>query len=167
MEKNGTIERSSVKPDIPLPDAFDGIDYREKFSPAALPAETVTKNAWYKPLAALPISELKKGSEERVNRSPDFQQIKKLIDQLRAQQERTVTIPLKWDGFEKWAKQNRLTPDMIEGSSASNSKKFTVDNHSLDKALLVNNEYAREVNNKWLLDIGRGYLYTGGFFHFM
>ena len=32
--------------------------------------------------------------------------------------------------------------------------KFTVDNHSLDKALLINNEYAREINKNWLRDIG-------------
>jgi hypothetical protein len=33
------------------------------------------------------------------------------------------------------------------------SKKFTVDNHGLDKTLLADNSYAKEVNNGWLHNI--------------
>ena len=53
-----TAQMNGVSPDIVLPDAFDGLDYREKFSSFALPADKVAKNAYYKPLAALPVNEL-------------------------------------------------------------------------------------------------------------
>jgi carboxyl-terminal processing protease len=148
-----TAQLNGVKPDILLPDAFDGIDYREKFCPAVLPAETVTKNGYYKPLPPLPVGELKKRSEERIMDNKEFQEIKKAIDWIRIQRERTVVIPLKWDNFEKWVKQDQLAENSVKGNVEKGIKKFTVDNHSLDKALLANNEYAREVNNAWLLNI--------------
>ena len=148
-----TAQLAGVKPDILLPDAFDGIDYREKFSPAVLPAEAAERNGYYQPLAPLPVSELKKRSEERVNNNIEFQGIKKAIDLIRAQRERTLTISLKWDSFEKWERQNNLAFEMINDHTETRKKSFIADNHSLDKALLINNDYAQELNKAWLKNI--------------
>jgi carboxyl-terminal processing protease len=159
-----TAQLNGVKPDILLPDAFDGIDYREKFSSAVLPAETVAKNSYYKPLPLLPISELSKRSAERVNANKEFLDIKKAIELIRIQREKTEAIPLKWDGFEKWIKQNQLAWDVIKGKSEIKAKKFTVDNHSSDKTLLVNSEYAKEINDAWLLNIAEDIYIQEAFF---
>jgi len=40
-----------------------------------------------------------------------------------------------------------------EGKTEVSDKKYTVDANSLDKALLVNDEYAKEINDRWLLNI--------------
>jgi hypothetical protein len=129
------------------------MDYREKFMPFALPAEGGTKNNYYKPLAALPIAELSKRSAERINADPSFREIQKIIDALRLRRAKSETISLKPEAFEQWIKQQEMEMDIMEGTTKAPVKKFTVDNHSLDKALLNNNEYAKEVNSFWLNDI--------------
>ncbi len=150
-----TAQLNGVKPDILLPDAYDGIDYREKFSNGALPPETVAKNSYYKPLAPLPVAELSKRSEERINNNEDFKEIKKAIGYIRTVNDKTETISLKWDAFEKWSKQNQSLWDVMKGEEKKETvnKKYTVDNHSLDKALLVNDEYAKEINDRWRTNI--------------
>jgi len=149
-----TAQLNGVTPDIALPDAFDGIDYREKFSDGVLPAETAAKNGYYKPLPPLPIAELSKRSEQRIN-SEDFKEIKKAIDFIRTENGKTETISLKWDSFEKWIKQNQYLWDVMKGEEKTevSEKKYSVDANSLDKALLVNNEYAKEINDRWLVNI--------------
>jgi len=87
-----TAQLNGVRPDVPLPDAFDGIDYREKFSPAVLPAETMTKNNYYKPLPPLPIAELSKRSEQRISSNEDFKEIKKALEYIRMQNEKSEVI---------------------------------------------------------------------------
>ena len=84
-----------MKPDIVLPDAFDGVDYREKFFPFALTSDKVTKNAYYKPLAALPVSDLAKKSAERVNENKEFGAIKNMANTIKHRRVKTETIPLK------------------------------------------------------------------------
>lgn len=148
-----TAQLNGVTPDIALPDAFDGLDYREKFSPFALVADKVAKNAYYKPLAVLPVNDLAKKSVERVNGDKDFQNIKKIAEVIRARRTKAQTIPLKADGFEQWARQYEPEPGILKNNTSLVSKKFTVDNHGLDKTLLANNSYAKEVNNGWLHNI--------------
>jgi len=149
-----TAQLNGVTPDIQLPDAFDGIDYREKFSPAVLPAETVAKNSYYRPLPPLPIAELSKRSEQRTN-NEDFKGIRKAIEYIRMHNGKTETISLKWDSFKKWSKQNQSLWDVMEGEEKKeiSNRKYTVDVNSLDKALLVNNEYGKEINDRWTLNI--------------
>lgn len=148
-----TAQMNGVTPDIALPDAFDGLDYREKSSLFALVADKIAKNAYYKPLAVLPVNDLAKKSAERVNDDKVFQDIKKIAEAIRARRTKAQTIPLKADGFEQWARQHELEPGILKKNTSSASKKFTVDNHGLDKTLLADNSYAKEVNNGWLHNI--------------
>jgi carboxyl-terminal processing protease len=160
-----TAQLNGVKPDIVLPDAFDGVDYREKFFPFALASDMVTKNGYYKPLAAIPVSELAKKSLERVIDNKQFSAIKKMVAAMKARRAKTEIIPLKEEGFEPWAKQRELELDFLKDNTASVSKKFTVDNHGLDKALLTGNSgYAKEINNEWLHNIAEDIYIQEAFF---
>ena len=149
----GSAQLNGVKPDVELSDAFDVIDYREKFSALALPSEQVTKNNYYKPLALLPVTELAKRSAERINADKDFQEIRKFIDIMKMRIAKTETIPLKWDVYEQWAKQHELEMDVMKGTMETVNKKFAVDNHSLDKIFLKDNQYGMEINKSWLKNI--------------
>lgn len=40
-----------------------------------------------------------------------------------------------------------------EEKTEVSDRKYTVDTNSLDKALLVDDEYAKEINDRWLLNI--------------
>jgi carboxyl-terminal processing protease len=149
-----TAQLNGVKPDVVLPDAFDAIEYREKFMPFALPADPATKNGYYKPLPVIPVSDLAAKSAGRVNASKEFQAIKKVTETIRSKMTKSETVSLKLEGFEQWAKTQSVEMDTFEGETEKPSSKYTVDNHALDKTLLVNNEYAKEINQVWLHNIG-------------
>ena len=148
-----SAQRNGVVPDVLLPDAFDGIEYREKFSPNALVGDPVAKNNYYKPLPALPINELAAKSALRIKSDENFRDIQQIISMMIARREKSETISLKWEEFEKWARQNAKELEALKGDVVAVGKKFTVTNHGLDKVLLANNEYAREINQVWLDDI--------------
>ncbi len=148
-----SAQRNGVVPDVLLPDAFDGIEYREKFSPNALVGDPVAKNNYYKPLPALPVNELAAKSALRIKSDDNFRDIQQIILMMIARREKSETISLKWEEFEKWARQNAKELEALKGDVVAAGKKFTVTNHGLDKVLLANNEYAREINQVWLDDI--------------
>ncbi|MGQ0738716.1 MAG: carboxy terminal-processing peptidase [Bacteroidota bacterium] len=149
-----TAQRSGVKPDIALPDAFDGMEYREKFYPVALAGEPVAKNNYYKPLPALPVGELAAKSAVRIKGHSGFNNVKTIVNMMLARLDKTETVSLKWDEFEKWAAQKDKEADLLDGEAETSAAIYKVTNHSPDKTLMANNDYAKEINKTWLEDIG-------------
>ena len=149
----GSAQFNGVSPDVILPDAFDALEFREKFSKYALTPDTAKRNSYYKPLPSLPASELAKKSASRIIASDEFGEIKKFIEEgKKVYAVKTRTIPLKWDSFEKWMKENEMDEGILNKEEAP-SKKFTVENHAGDKELFRYNAYAKEVNEVWLKNI--------------
>ena len=148
-----TPQFSGVAPDVILPDAFDALEYREEFSKYALMPDSGKRNSYYKPLPALPVGELSRRSAARVIASAEFKEVKKIIEaEKKLYAMATRVIPLKWDEFEKWMKENDEEQDILGGEDWT-SKKFKVENHAGDKELFRNNAYAKEINDIWLLNI--------------
>ena len=149
----GSAQFNGVSPDVILPDAFDALEFREKFSKYALIPDTGKKNSYYKPLPSLPASELVRRSAARIIASDEFKEIKKFVEEeKKIYAVTTRTIPLKWDSFEKWVKENEMD-EGISNEEGKPTKKFTVENHVGDKELFRNNVYAKEVNDVWLKNI--------------
>ena len=145
-----TAQLYGVIPDVLIPDAFEGLEMGERYEDYPLTADSVKRNNYYKPLPYLPVSELAHKSAARVIANPDFQIIKKIVEeQKKAMQTQTRTIPLKAELFEKWAQQQQLDLKAIKGEGNPTGK-FTVENHWQDKLLLTNNQYAKEMNKGWI-----------------
>lgn len=152
-----------VTPDIILPDIFDALEYREEFKKHALLPDTAKKNNYYKPLPYLPVSELFKKSAARVMASPEFNEIAKFIDDIKKRNTVTVkTIPLKWDAFEKWVKENDPEEPGLKEEEETIAP-FKVENHAGDKELLINNSFAKEMNNLRLEDIAADFYIAEAF----
>lgn len=151
---NGSsAQKTGVQPDVALPDAFDGIEYREQYLPHALSSEPVAKNNYYKPLAPLPLAELALKSRERLKTDPAFTEIQQVIRLMKARNAGLVSIPLRAEDFEKWALQKEQEMTSLEKPGLVPQQVFRVGNHSSDQSLLVNNTYAREQNRQWLEDL--------------
>ena len=149
----GSAQFNGVSPDVILPDAFDAMEYREKFSKYALIPDTGKRNSYYKPLPALPVSELAKRSATRVIANDGFKEVKKFIEEEKKLNVVTTrTIPLKWDSFEKWMKENEEDEGIMDEEEMP-TRKYTVENHAGDKEQFRNNPYAKEVNEVWLKNI--------------
>jgi carboxyl-terminal processing protease len=151
-----SAQLKGVVPDVLLPDAFDALEFREKFSPNALPYDTVKKNTYYLPLPPLPVKELVQKSAVRIQNDIGFQNIKTFVDlEYKLQHEKTNFVPLRWQQFENWRQQQDAGLHIKEGMFTSGIKKFTADNHQSDKQWMMNNEYAKEVNVIWLENISK------------
>jgi carboxyl-terminal processing protease len=149
----GSAQFYGVSPDVILPDAFDALEFREKFSKYALIPDTGKRNSYYKPLPPLPVHELARRSATRVMASDEFREVRKFIEEeKKINAVVTRTIPLKWDQFEKWMKENE-TDEGVPDEEETPTQKYTVENHTGDKELFRNNTYAKEVNEVWLKNI--------------
>lgn len=148
-----TAQLVGVKPDIHIPDAFDGLELGERFEKYPLIADTVKRNNYYKPLASLPVASLVNRSAGRIVNNPDFQVIKKIVDeQQRQMQIGTRIIPLKAELFEKWLQRQELDLEAMKGEGAP-ANQFTIESHAHDKLLMANDSYAKEMNMTWLKNL--------------
>ncbi|MBC7872583.1 MAG: carboxy terminal-processing peptidase [Ferruginibacter sp.] len=142
-----TAQRNGVIPDILLPDAFDGLEYREKFMPHALPADTVKKNSYFKPMSALPVAALAAASTVRVNNSESFRQLVQAIKRRTTEKAAGRTsIPLQPAAFEIWIKEREANSKAMDEKEETENKKFTTGNYRAEKERLQNNAYAAELN---------------------
>lgn len=148
-----TAQLKGVAPDVVLPDTFEGREIGERFKKFSLPADTVKKNNYYKPLPYLPVSELTRRSEVRIAANPHFQLIRKVVDEQQKIYKAAVqTIPLRAELFEKWMQQTEAALNIMKGESKPTGL-FAVENHAPDKKLMANNPYAEEVNKTWLKNL--------------
>lgn len=147
-----TAQLNGVKPDVLLPDAFDGLEIGERFEKFALSADSVKKNNYYKPLAYLPLAELAHRSAARVLANPDFQLITKIVNE-RQNTASTRTVPLKSELFEKWMQQQQTDVRLMKGDGKT-AAGYKVENHNQGKQLLNNDPYAKEINLEWLQNLG-------------
>src|SRR5258706_11160533 len=153
-----SAQLKGVKPDIVLPDPFDELEIGERFSRNALASDTIKKNSYFKPLSPMPLNELAKRSADRVKNDEDFKEIEKLLaTQATTFKSGSEIIPLKWDEFEKWMKQQEAGANLIQNKTAVKKNKFETENNQLDKQWLQNSEYEKEINKKWLENIGEDF----------
>ncbi len=148
-----SAQKTGVQPDVVLPDAFDGIEYREKFKPNVLSSEPVARNSYYKPLPALPVANLAAKSAARIKADENFKDIQRIIALMIARRDKQETISLKAEEYEQWARQNDKELTSLKGTGQASGKLFKTGNHTADKNSFVNNEYAREINQQWLEEI--------------
>ncbi|MFI5186975.1 MAG: carboxy terminal-processing peptidase [Chitinophagales bacterium] len=140
-----TAQLKGVIPDVTLPDIFDALKYREKFSPDALNSDTVKRNAYYKPLSPLPVSELSQRSEQRIKDNKNFQDIKTAI-QMQGTLFENQTVVLKPDAFEKWIQQAENLRKIAESEDEHNTDLFVAENYSTDKEKMQTDSYKKEIN---------------------
>jgi carboxyl-terminal processing protease len=143
-----TTQLNGVVPDVSLPDAYDGLEFRERFSPNVLASDSVKKNAYYKPLSFLPVGELNALSAKRIGDNKDFQAIKSMIKlQTEAMQSGKEIIPLKSEAFERWIHQKELEQTIMNETEKQPNKIFSVENHQADKQALKTDNYSKVIND--------------------
>jgi carboxyl-terminal processing protease len=146
-----TAQLKGVIPDVLLPDIYDVMKYREKFSPDALNADTVKKNGFYKPLSPLPVKELSQLSEQRTNDNPSFQEIREVIQTQSSIQGQTVI--LKPDDFEKWIQKAEGLKQMAGSEDNAQSKSFVAETYSAQKKTTQTDSYTQEIDKAVLKNL--------------
>jgi carboxyl-terminal processing protease len=146
---NGTTAQlKGVIPDVYLPDAFDALDYKEKFVPNALPDDTIKENIYYKPLQPIQSKEVVEKSFQRNNEDPNFISLKKSLKQFAVLLEKEeIVVPLQYAAFEKWREEHEKMAVGIDKNIIASHNNFNVHNHGYDQQQLLKNAYAVEINS--------------------
>jgi carboxyl-terminal processing protease len=144
-----TAQLNGVVPDVPLPDAFEAMEYTERSLPNALPSDTVMKNVVYTPLPAAPVETLRQQSQQRVASQPYFSKLQPVISAIKTMRSQHKT-PLQWEAYLKWSQQADL-PEMPADKPAS--KVFSVANPAFDNAVINIDTYQKEMNDYVMKDL--------------
>ena len=139
-----TAQLTGVVPDVILPDAFELADYTERSQPYALASDTITRNAYYTPLPALPVDKIKAASMQRISSSDYFNTLKKNMEVIRKIKDDCKT-PLQWESFVKWYDENDQFYKQDTATVAS--KNFTVQNSSFTSSIINLDSYQQELNS--------------------
>jgi carboxyl-terminal processing protease len=145
-----TTQHQGVKPDIVLPEIFDELDYSESNFKTALPADTTTRNKYYKPLSPLPLAALKQNSSTRVAANPMFEKMRQAGAMLKKQEEAAAGIvPLKWNDYYTGFHKAFPMPDREEAKKNAAAAKYEVDNTAFDKQQLGTDATGTYMNTQW------------------
>lgn len=150
-----THQMQGVAPHVQLPDIYSALDYREGMYQYGIPADTVKRNQYYKPLNALPLSELVSKSASRVNADADFSAVgeyQKMIKRFIESREKPVS--LRWEKYEAMVKANR--EELARMTTILEEKEhgiFKTENNSFDKQHNEADEYKVEINLRTLESI--------------
>ena len=148
-----TAQLNGVLPDIHLPDAFDALQYREKFSQGALAQDTVKRNAYFKPLNPLSVHGLQQLSDQRINSNKDLKNIKEVIRKATQNEKAVREVPLKFDGFEKWAVQNRKEEIIMGVEKRIPTSLFTAQTYKHETQGLPGDDYTKTIDEIILKNI--------------
>jgi carboxyl-terminal processing protease len=139
-----SVQLKGVQPDVLLPDAFAAVDGGERQLPAALLSDAISRNAYYKPLAPLPVGNLAAASAARIGTDSRFAKVQESLAKM-ASIKTKGEIPLQPAAYEAWRIQNESLVQK-EPSASTASTRFAVLNHGYEQQRLQTNTYAGEIN---------------------
>lgn len=142
-----SAQLNGVKPDVIIPDAFEKMELGERFQENVLPSDSIRKNTYYKPLPPLPVGELARRSAERLESDPLFTALR---DPPARRRNEPRVIPLRWEDFQKWKKQEERA---FGAGVTAPPGKFKVRNNQHDLAWIQDNEYEADLNKNWIKNI--------------
>lgn len=114
-------QNKGIYPDIMLPDMYEHVSFREFAFRNSLELQKIEKNSYYKPLNEMPLSRLVASSAIRVNKSTQFNYVKRYAGIVRKMDESSV-IPLQFNAFKEYV--HRL--DNCDDSMSVKNPEFTV-----------------------------------------
>ncbi len=150
-----TAQQRGIVPDIPLPDLYDFIDFREAHLSGALPYDSVLKKTYYTPLVLLPLHELKQKSISRVANNNAFQITAKCSRKLAEMQEKFDSVSLNWLDFKNFVAFEGKEFELLRDLSDKTTGAFKVSSHAFDTQRMQVDEYVRLINEVWAKNLLR------------
>jgi carboxyl-terminal processing protease len=139
---------TGVTPDVPIPDIYQVLAYRESSLPFVLAGDSIQKKIYYSPQTMLPVKELASKSAARVNTHTSFMHIQKFIDlQKQKAVQNARSIPLQPQLFAQTMQEKYDWWQSLEKALTQSTSVFTVENTFYDKQVLNVDAYSQEVNS--------------------
>ena len=150
-----TAQKRGVIPDIPLPDLYEFIDFREETLKDALASDSISKKIYYTPLGLLPVCELKEKSQVRIAKSQGFQSTIACSKALSGLSKKLDSVALNWNDYKKLINDEGERFKLLKEITDTPTSAFKVANHSFDQQRMERDEYVRQVNDGWTKNLSR------------
>src|SRR5688572_21030088 len=150
-----TAQKRGVIPDIPLPDLYEFIDFREETLKDALASDSISKKIYYTPLGLLPVCELKEKSQVRIAKSQGFQSTIACSKALSGLSKKLDSVALNWNDYKKLINDEGERFKLLKEITDTPTSAFKVANHSFDQQRMERDEYVRQVNDVWTKNLSR------------
>ena len=150
-----TAQKYGVKPDIVLPDLYDFAGLGESHATGALSSDSVSKKAYYTPLAPLPLPELRGKSDLRVKASEAFQLTRECSLQFADLREKFDTVSLSWRGYQEAAGKQAALFTRLQELNSKPLQSFKIGAHSFSQQRLQMDDYARQQSESWIEKLSR------------
>ncbi|MFZ6013910.1 MAG: carboxy terminal-processing peptidase, partial [Bacteroidota bacterium] len=145
-----STQGKGLVPDIALPDVFEALDYHEEKLPFAFGPDSVSKKTYFKPLAKLPIEEMRRRSAERVDASASFQKLKNIYRWVSEEiNEVKEPVLLLWQEFYKTHQEDILQRKALTELSSKPTTLYTVVNNESNQERMMTDEYSVEFIEHW------------------
>ncbi|MPM11980.1 hypothetical protein SDC9_58331 [bioreactor metagenome] len=149
-------QKRGVIPDLEIPDFFSSDSETEKDSPYALDNDSISKKAYYTPLAALPSDSLNRLLSERILKNEWYRHMEQLSDSLLPYDD-PESILFDMKSFKSRYLEILKISDELSDLFDNFSGTFNVQNHGYDLELIATDEYFRLLNETALKQIREDY----------
>ncbi len=146
-----SAQGKGVIPDVHMPDVLEGLLPYESDMPFVLPTDSVVKRTYYKQLSGVPTGELAKKSTIRQNTSQAFKRVNQSRELFRQiLNERNESISLIWTDFNKKIQERMIESASWQQAFTNDKGSYDVINMDADQQRLKIDEYAMELNRRWI-----------------
>lgn len=148
-----TAQKRGIIPDVILPDVLDGLKVGEAYEPNALPADSIDKRTYCKPLRPLPVKALRDSSIARTDTSQIFKKITSISQFLQQNYSGERYTPLVWGKFVQYKQKPEQELGVLESVLEMRKIPYTVANHASDLKRMEVDEFMAEMNKQWVKNL--------------
>lgn len=146
-----SVQGRGVIPDVILPDIFMTLNLRESLYPFALQPDSVDRNTYFKPLQFFDRDVLRLRSRERISQHPAFSALQSVLPLLQeVAASRGEAQSLVWEDYLAGALALTKIQADVKSTGISVQQAFTVSNSGAREQRLAVDDYARQVNERWV-----------------
>ena len=161
-----SYQRTGIKPDIVLPDLWEGIVPRESELPFALENDSVKSSVEFEPFPALPIDSLALLSKQRIQNNEHFRKVTQFNNSIKNLIAEKQTVPISYSQYKNESdKRAQLIKD-FDTIGQSENKMFTIRNTEFEIKKLQSDSLQMKINNQYKTNIQKD-IYVGEAFSVM
>ena len=163
---NGTSSQASgLVPDVEIPGLVENVMEKEMRYPFHLLRDTVYKKPAFDAFVPLPLAELRRRSEERLNTQPQFRKIRILGDSLLCAKRDKEKMALNYGTFKRYSlRQTLFNLDIIEAFSAGDTTAFSINNYAAAADLVAMSDFRRRLNEQALHSLKKDIIFHESIF---
>ncbi len=130
-----THQNTGIIPDVAVPDPLEAFNFGEHRLHHSLPADSINKKTYYKPLAKLPLESLSTKSAERQRADSSFQKIQNTLQLIVDLKKKELTMPLDLKGNIAYERRDMERFATLSETRSVDTTLFTINTHGSENRI--------------------------------